>query len=264
MIRSAKSQLIALTNRRYLLGALGAAAFLAFVSVLLNVAAAGPVPDERGPIGTGLTTHQLVASDGLARAVAATITLVGIVALTLNAASVAADFSSGAIRNYLVRQPRRRNFIAGKVLALAVMTLALICTVALVSIATATAFAAGRGLSIDAWFTAPGFAALARATLNLSLAALGWGALGLTVAYLTRSAVTSIAFGVLVAIPLDVAVSTAWKASKSWLPGRILEAVAAGGNANASYVAALSVLGVALVACWTLSAQVFTHRDITA
>jgi ABC-type transport system involved in multi-copper enzyme maturation permease subunit len=263
MIRSAKSQLIALTNRRSLLGALGAAAFLAFVSVLLNVAAAGPVPDERGPIGTGLTTHQLVASDGLARTLAATITLVGIVALTLNAASVAADFSSGAIRNYLVRQPRRRSFIAGKILALAAMTLAMICTVVIVSIITATAFAAGRGLSIDAWFTGSGLAALARSTLNLGLAALGWGALGLTLAYLTRSAVTSIAIGVVVAIPLDVAVSTAWNASKSWLPGRLLEAVAAGGNANANYVGAVTVLGVALVTCWTLSAQVFARRDIT-
>jgi hypothetical protein len=263
VIRSAKSQLIALTNRRYLLATMGAAAFLAFVSVLLNVAAAGSVPDERGPIGTGLTTDQLVASDGLARALAATITLVGIVALTLNAASVGADFSSGAIWNYLVRQPRRRAFIAGKILALAVMTFAVICTVVIVTIASATAFAAGRGLSIDAWFTGSGFAALARSTLNLGLAALGWGALGLTVAYVTRSAVTSIAFGVVVAIPLDVAVSTAWKASKSWLPGRILEAVAAGGNANASYVGAMTALGVALVACWTVSAQVFAHRDIT-
>jgi ABC-2 type transport system permease protein len=263
MIRSTRAHLLLLTSRNYLLAGLGCTGLLAFITVMLNVGEAEATVDERGPLGEAPTLDQLAASRGLALALGGTITLVGLVLMALNASAVAADHSTGMVRNLLVRQPSRLRLLAGKSLALAVATLAVTALTVAVTIGAGLAFAP-QGVDTAEWFTGDGLRALAETTGNLYLAALGWGLLGQVVATLSRSSVVSLATGVMIAIPLDMIVSDTIESARPWLPGQLFQAVARGGTQHLDYGSSLATVLAGGVAALALALAVFDRRDVTS
>lgn len=263
MIRSFRSTLLTLASRGYLLGGLGAIVGLACLSVMINVGDAEPTVDTRGPLGESLTLAQLDSSDGLALAMGGTIALVGMVVLAVHANVIAADYANGSIRNLLVRQPNRLRLLAGKSLALAVATVGAVLVMVAVSAAAALAFAPA-GTDTGLWFDGDGLAALGRTFANLTMAALGWGLFGQVLAVASRSAVVSLATGVIVAIPLDMTLSETAEGTKRWLPGQILQSISRGGTVDVDYDLALITALVAIVVAAVASAALFQRRDVVA
>ena len=263
MIRSARANLLLLTSRNYLLAGLGCTGLLAFITVMLNVGEAEPTVDERGPLGEGPTLDQLASSRGLALALGGTITLVGLVLMAVNASAVASDYSTGTVRNLLVRQPNRLRLLAGKSFALAVATLVVTALVVAVTVGAGMAFAP-EGVDTAEWFTADGLRALVESSGNLYLAALGWGVLGQVVATLSRSSVVGLATGVMIAIPLDMIVTDTIDSARPWLPGQLFQAVARGGTQHLEYGSSLATVATAAVAGLAVAMAVFHRRDVTS
>jgi ABC-2 type transport system permease protein len=263
MIRSARANLLLLTSRNYLLAGLGCTGLLAFISIMLNVGSAEATVDERGPLGESPTLDQLASSQGLALALGGTVTLVGLVLMAVNATAVAADHSTGMVRNQLIRQPNRMRLLAGKSLALAVVTAAVIALVVAVTIGAGVAFAPD-GVDTAEWFTGDGLRALGETSGNLYLAALGWGVLGQVVATLSRSSIVSLTTGVMIAIPLDMIVTQTSDSARPWLPGQLFQAVARGGTQHLDYASSLATVLAGGIAALTVALAVFHHRDVTS
>lgn len=263
MIRSARANLLLLTSRNYLLAGLGCTGLLAFISIMLNVGSAEATADERGPLGESPTLDQLASSQGLALALGGTVTLVGLVLMAVNASAVASDHSTGMVRNQLVRHPNRTRLLAGKSLALAVVTAAVTALVVAVTIGAGLAFAPD-GVDTADWFTGDGLRALGETSGNLYLAALGWGVLGQVVATLSRSSIVSLTTGVMIAIPLDMIVTQTSDSARPWLPGQLFQAVARGGTQHLDYASSLATVLAGGIAALTVALAVFHHRDVTS
>jgi ABC-2 type transport system permease protein len=263
MIRSARSSLMLLASRNYVLAGLGSAAMLAFITVMLNVGDATDVVDERGPLGDGLTLDQLAEPSGLAAALGGTVALVGLVVMAVHASAVAADHATGALRNLLVRQPNRLRLLAGKSLALAAATAVAVTVVVAVTVGASVAFAP-EGIDTGEWFTADGLGELAATTGNVYLATLAWGLLGLVMASISRSAVFSLATGVMIAIPVDLIVSNTVESARPWLPGQLFQAVARGGTADLEYSSSVVTVLAGGLAGLALALTVFQRRDVTS
>lgn len=262
LIRSALASTVLLRSRAYLLGGIGAAVALASLVIWMNADEAGTASEEQGPMGTTLTIAELNASDGLAGLLANTTTMLGIVILAVCATAVASDFSSGAIRNLLVRQPRRSSWFIGKFIALLGYVATSVAAVVVAGTAVAV-LTAPAGVDTSVWFTSDGLAALAAGSAKLFLATAGWGAFGLVLALGTRSAVVSLAAGVTVAIPLDMVVHESVSGSAQWLPGQLFQSIAQGGGDDVSFARSLITVigGVAVTSAAVLGRL---HRsDIT-
>jgi ABC-type transport system involved in multi-copper enzyme maturation permease subunit len=263
MIRSARANLLLLTSRNYLLAGLGCTGLLAFIAVMLNVGSAEATADERGPLGESPSLDQLASARGLALALGGTVTFAGLVLMAVNATAVASDYSTGTVRNQLVRQPDRLRLLAGKSLALAVATAAVTALVVAITIVSGVAFAPD-GVDTAEWFTVDGLRALAETSGNLYLAALGWGLIGQVVATLSRSSVVALTTGVMIAIPLDMIVTQASDSARAWLPGQLFQAVARGGTQHLEYASSLTTVVVGGLAALTVALAVFRHRDVTS
>ena len=89
----------------------------------------------------------------------------GIVMLGIFAAAFGSEYTTGALRNLLVREPRRVQFLAGKYLALLVFGAVVILLASALSIVLALALAPGKGIDTSAWTSSTGLADTWRADL---------------------------------------------------------------------------------------------------
>jgi ABC-2 type transport system ATP-binding protein len=191
-------------------------------------------------------------------------TLMGIVVLGIFAAAFGTEYTTGALRNLLVREPRRLEFLSGKYLALIVFGIVVVFASAIVSISTAFAIAPSCGIDTSAWTSAAGVSAVWSAMWHLTLAALGFGTLGAALAVVLRSPVAALAVGVAWILPAESILAAAWADGKYWLPGQLLQNLAVGGSASVSLSRTLVTLGV----YWTIVAVgtslLFVRRDVAS
>ena len=188
--------------------------------------------------------------------------LMGIVVLGIFAAAFGAEYSTGMLRNLLVREPRRLEFLAGKYLALLLFGAAVVLAAAIVSIAVAFAIAPSRGIATGAWTSAAGIAAVWTAIWHLILAALGFGTLGAALAVILRSPVAALAVGVVWVLPAEAILTAAWADGQYWLPGQLLQNLAAGGSASVPIGRTLITLAVYWVVVVVGTSVLFVRRDV--
>jgi hypothetical protein len=91
--------------------------------------------------------------------------------------------------------------------------------------------------------------------------ALGLGAI---LAIVFRSPVVAVVVGVVYALPLESAIGAIGGSVSRWLPGRLLAALAAGGNSTASLTAASWTIAVYAMVAIGLAVILFTRRDVPA
>lgn len=259
-----RSELIRLRRGALLLGWFGLTALFA---VLVNFVMF-QVVDERGAAptdgpGVSFPTAQLLNSaDGIVAGLSAAATFFGVVTLAFWALAAATDYSTGLVRVIVAAEPRRWRLIAGKWLALALVTAAAAMVALLANLVVAPVAARAGGVSPDAWGTdLP--TVLLGATLDLYLSLLVWGTIGLTLAVLTKSAGIAIGAGTAYVLLVEAVISAVATDLADWLPGSVITAIAQGGNGTISYAAACSsgALYVAVALGITLAA--FTRRDVT-
>lgn len=259
MSRAFQSELIRLDRPAFLIGGIGGMAAFGAIATLIGFAAAG----ESG-VGPGQyipSEAALAASDGYAAGLSLAANLVGIVALSIWAIATASDYSTGLVRLLAQAEPRRWRLIVGKVLALALFTLAGALAATLAAYVSAQALAPAFGVTTAAWSdTLPTLFVSFR---NLALAAIVWGVLGLVVALLTRSAGVAIAVGIGYLVVFENMIVAVAGGASDWLLGSTLTALASGGTPAISFGSALA-LGAAYLAGGILIAMGVAHfREIT-
>ena len=201
-------------------------------------------------------------SSGLVRLLVAASNMFGVVTLSMWAVVTAGDYSSGLIRLLVAAEPRRWRLIAGKAVALAIVTAGATTVAAVVNIFAVLPAAGASGISTAAWGTdllwvvASGWA-------NLYLALCVWGVLGLVIAVLTRSAAVAISIGVGYVLVVESLVKMVKDAPSDWLLGTTLGAVASGGTASVGYGTALGLALAYVTLGLALAVGVFVRRDVT-
>jgi len=208
------------------------------------------------------TRAELESASGLMAGLAAASSLFGIVTLSFWAVATASDYSSGLIRLLVAAEPRRWRLLAGKVVALAVVT-ALATTVATVVNVVAVLPAAGAaGISTAAWGTDL-IAVMVSAWANLFLALCVWGVLGLVVATVARSAAVAISIGIGYVLVVESLVKMVKDAPSDWLLGTTLGAVANGGTSSVTYGTALALAVGYVIVGLIVAGVLYVRRDVT-
>lgn len=259
---------VRLRRRVVLVGVLAASVLITALSTTLAFGLADTPPDERpGPRGgasSAVTVETLSTPDGLLQGLSLSLTLVGIVALCVAAATFAGQYGDGTIRSLLLREPRRLRYLVGTWAAVTSFVVLCVLVSALVAAAVAVALAPGAGVTTDSWFSGDGLTTSVRAVVLVVLAGIGYATLGSALGVLMRSAVPAVVvgFGWLFLVETIVA-STSADAAR-WLPGQLLTAVASDGTAQTTLSAALAGALAYLVLAGGAAGAAFVRRDVTA
>ena len=250
-------------RRKGMLVALLATVAIGTMSTAITITTAGGSRgDARGPGGGGISVASLPSSHGLARALANSSTLLGVIALCIFAASFAGEYGHGTLRNLLVNEPRRVRLLCGKFVAVASAALLAIVAASAVGAIAAAVAAGAKGFDASAWWTAEGIRDALVSTGNLALATVGWGLFGAVLGVVFRSSVAAVGVGVAYALPLESILGGVASGTARWLPGKLLAAIAAGGDSTASLRAGLITVGIYATIASVIVGVVFVRRDV--
>lgn len=217
-----------------------------------------------GPAGLATTTESLSAASGLLEGLSTAVGIFGIIALCVAAATFAGEYTSGTLRNLLVREPRRLRLLTGGWAAVATFTVGAVLVAAVVAAALASALAGGQGIDTGRWFTGDGVVASLQTVAQVALSAVGYATLGAALGVLMRTPIPAVALGVGWLFLVETIVVGTVDGSDEWLPGQLLSAVAAGGTATVTMGAALATVGAYLLVSAGAAAISFVRRDVTA
>ena len=145
-----------------------------------------------------MTAAHVAASTGFATLMTISATFMGVIALAVCAVTVGMDYSTGTLRNLLVREPHRVRWLAGKMLAVVLFVLLSMLLTLVVSSAFILILARGQGIQTAAWTSVEGLRTFLAFFGNEVLCLIGVSALGMLVAVLTRSVVATVGIALLV------------------------------------------------------------------
>lgn len=264
MIAATRSELTRLSRKGMLAGWFGLTAVFAVVInvVMFSFAAdSGELPAQ-GPGVAFPDVATLETGQGLVAGLSTAASMFGVVTLSFWAIATATDYSTGLIRLTASAQPRRWLLLAGKVLALMLLT-AFAATLALVvNVGVAPMAAEGAGFDVTAWRDNPA-AEILSAWVDVYASLLVWGVIGLVTALVTRSAAVAISIGAGWVLLVEGIVAAAFDRGVDWLPGVVLTALAQGGNDTLSHSAAAALAAGYVIIGLAAAVVVTTRRDIT-
>jgi hypothetical protein len=245
-------------------GALAALGALITSVIFLNAQSTPGEPGGAGPDRLRVTLQSLSQAGGLLEGLGNATSILGVVAVCVAAAAIAGQYSTGTLRNLLIRRPNRLRLLAGIWAGVTTFVLGAVLVAAVVSAAAALLLAGVRDIDTTAWFSADGWSTSAR-TIGLSLlATAGYATIGAVLGSLLRASVPAVAIAVAWLLPLEGILSGVIDGSDRWLPGRLLGAIATDGAGSVTLTAALLTVGVYLLAAGTLTGALFARRDVTA
>lgn len=187
----------------------------------------------------------------------------GLIALCIFASQTAQEYTHGTLRNLLVRQPRRLTLLLGKFLAMCLFTLISVILSALVSVSLAFALSGKAKVVTTAWSTSDARIALAHTFVNVLISVIAFGTIGMILGLLLRSPISAISIGVAWLLVVENIVAATVKHSGKWMPGQLMNTIAAGGDITASYSHAILVLSAYLAVGVLVAGYLFRKRDVT-
>jgi ABC-2 type transport system permease protein len=260
MLRAVKSELIRLKRPSFLVAGIGLMTLFGALATVISFVGAGTT--GAGPASYFPAKEALAASDGLVAGLALGSQLLGIVALALWAIAVATDYQTGLIRLLVQAQPSRIRLLAGKVVALILLTLAGSLAATVAAVGSAYVVAPLLDVSTSAWGEGT-VTTLLEAFRNLALATTVWGIVGLTIATLTRSAGVSIAAGIGWVVVFETMLQGVAADLADKMPGAMLTALAAGGTSDIEFGTAMLLATVYTLVGLTIAGLVTRRREIT-
>ncbi len=264
MRHAVRSEWTKLRRPGMLVGGLSSMILVAVLGAVLGVATAGDGASTGPRAGDAISLAQLHSAQGLASALSQSTTLLGVVALCLAAAALAGEFSSGTIRNLLVREPRRLRLLGGMTVGVlsfvALITLVALAVASLVAVAIATS----KGVDTSVWFGGAGLSSTLRTTGNLLASTLGFALIGAILGLVLRSPVAAIGAGVAYALPVEAILSSTVRGIDRFLPGQLLQVLAAGGGHALPYSTAVITLSIYGVIALAVVGALFVRRDVVA
>lgn len=189
--------------------------------------------------------------------------LLGLVALCVFASQTAQEYTYGTLRNLLVRQPKRLTLLAGKFISMALFSLISVILSAGISIGLAFALAGRAKVSSDLWTNSDASVALIHTFINVFLSVIAFGTIGMILGLLLRSPISAISIGVAWLLVIETIVSAVVKKSAQWMPGQLINSIAAGGDLNASYLHSVTTLSGYLLIGVAVVAVLFRRRDVS-
>ena len=264
MFAAVRSELTRLRQPRLLLTWLGLMTLFALMinTIMVTFVSGGGSLPPGAPGVAFPTLAEMESPSGLMAGLAAASNMFGIVTLSLWAVVTAGDYSSGLIRLLVAAEPRRWRLLAGKVVALVIVTAAATTVAAIVNVLAVMPAAGAAGIATAAWGTDL-VSVVASAWTNLFLALCAWGVLGLVIATLARSAAIAIAVGVGYVLVFESVIKMLKDVPSDWLLGTTLNAVASGGSAAAAYGTALALALGYVTLGLAIAGAVFIRRDVT-
>ena len=262
MIRSYRAELVKLVRRRLVL-------ITAAVTLLFGVGGAGIIlaaarPAAESGLGRTPSIEQLATAGGGTQVFRVAAAFAGTFVFVVFVGAVAAEFSRGTIRTMLLRQPRRVQLLAGKLLALLTFAAVTLVVAETLTWLAAYALAPGNGIATGAWTSAAGLAAALRDFGAVLAWITGYAVLGTTLAVLLRSVPLALGVGVAWAGPIEHIIQDAWEPASRLFPGLLLEAFVAGGTAQVPAGRALLTIVAYTVVAALVASVAFAHRDVTA
>ncbi len=259
IVAAFRSEWVKLKRRNLLVGTYVGLAVAASLFAILLFAQASATGGGDLP-----SLAQLAQPNGLIHGVNRAAVLLGIVAFGIAATQIASEYSLGTIRQLLVRQPRRPVLLAGKFLAVLTFMLGAVVFASLLATVAAFIMAHGRQIPTGAWTSSTGITDLIRALGDLLLATVGFTTFGLVVGLLFRSSVTAIIVGFAYLLPIENVVTRIVPHTAAWLPGQLLQAIAAGGLNTVGFARSLVLSIVYLAIAVVVATAVFVRKDVTA
>jgi ABC-2 type transport system permease protein len=254
------SEWLKLRRARFLLGCFGASAAVGILGSVVSIATSSTTI---GPEGGLSSAAKLAQADGLVSGLGLLANLLGLVALVIGAFSVAQEFSTGSIRNLLVRQPHRGRLLAGKLAAIGTLIVACAAVTCLLAVASAFAFAPLKAISTTAWATTDGLSAVLRTSVRVFGAQILFGTLGTCLAMLFRSPTPAISIGLAWTLLVEMLLATISSTLSRFLPGRLASALIDGGTATIGFRVALIGTLVWVVAGLGVSYQKIRQLEIS-
>lgn len=264
LVDSVRSEWTKLGRRNVLFGGIGTVLGFALLLTIVGLTGAdNPEAATAGPPG-GFSGGDLSAADGWLAGLEQAASFIGIIALAIFAANVAAEFNSGSIRVLLSTQSRRPIVLGGIVCALSLFVILCVVYAAMASGIASALLADSQGVDSGPWWTGDGLVAGLGSVFNVAVAAVIYGLFGALLGVATRSSAISIAAGIAYFLLGEMLVFQAvWENAGDWLPAGVLSTFATGGSDTLSYgrsmVIALIWGAFALIA----SLVIFERRDIT-
>jgi hypothetical protein len=264
MIRAFRGELTRLIRRRVLVITGLVVIVFGIVGSAVTLSAARPAA-EVGPEAVRTRSFEQLADAGggsdifrLIAAFAGTFLFVVFVGL------ITVELSRGTVRTMLLRQPRRLQLLAGKLLAVLTFAAATLAAAEIVTWIAARAQASGAGVDAGAWASVDGLVAALGDYAVALVWIVGYAVIGTTLGLLLRSVPLALGVGVAWAGPGEHLIRDGWPTAERVFPGLSLEALAAGGTPEVTATAALAtVLAYVLVGA-TVSSLVFQRRDIVS
>lgn len=276
--RSFRAEWLKLVRPLPLAGVLGSLATAASLATVLVFSLSGGADGGDGEPGNGepgdggqgvsftstVTVARLSEPDGFVEAFGVVGGgLVPLVALALFAGGVGAEYRHGTLRTLLLRQPRRAPLFLGKLGALSLLLVAAVGVAMGVTVLTGLALAPSAGVDAGGWLGLQGVGTGAAAVVNTSAQALGWGVLGAALAVALRSSAAAIGLGLGYLLVVESLAGAIWEDASRWLPGRVLDALGAGGTATTPYGLAWALGAVYVLAAVGAGTAVLVRRDVT-
>ena len=213
--------------------------------------------------GQMITRASLELPHGLSIGFSSSAGLLGLVALCIFASQTAQEYTHGTLRNLLVRQPRRLTLLLGKFLAMCVFALISVILSAIVSISLAFALSGRAKVVTTAWSTADARIGVLHTFINVLISVVAFGTIGMILGLFLRSPISAISIGVAWLLVVENIIAATVKHSGKWMPGQLINTIAAGGDFNASYSHALLVLSAYLAVGVFAASVLFRRRDVT-
>ena len=264
MIGSFLSVWTKLRRRALLLGVYGGSAAVA--TLVTSIVFANTLPTDGPRFGPtqGVPLAQLAGSGGLLAGLASAATVLGVLALSVAAGTLAGDHAGGTLRNLLIRQPRRLRLLAGEWLGLVTFSAGAVLVAAVAVGATAVAMSGPQGIDAGVWFTADGWQASLRTFGEVAGATAGYATLGAALGVLLRAPVAAVAIGFAWLLPLENILANTVDGIARWLPGQLLAAIARDGTTEIALGTAVATLLAYLAVAAVAAATAFARRDVTA
>ncbi|KLL11523.1 MULTISPECIES: ABC transporter permease subunit [Protofrankia] len=261
MTAALRAEWIKLGRSRFFFGTLAAVVSVATLGAVLTMLSVG----RRDYDGVPVTAPAMSRPDGVMQGLEAVSILLGVVGLAVTAAVIGADYTQGTLRNQLMAQPHRLRLLAGKCLALVTFMMTMIAAATVVAAAASFAIAPIRGVDTAAWHSLAGLTEIGKGYLNVLASSLGYATLGLLAGVVFRSPAAAVSVAVAYALPLEMLVSRIFSPAESWLPARLMDALASGARGyRIAYEAAGLRILVFCAAAVAAALVLFARRDVTS
>lgn len=237
---------------------MGASALVTSLLFLLIDSAQGNARE-----GQVITRASLELPQGLSIGFSSSAGLLGLVALCIFASQTAQEYTHGTLRNLLVRQPRRLTLLLGKFLAMCLFAVISVVLSAIVSITLAFALSGRAKVVTTAWSTSDARIGVLHTFVNVFVSVIAFGTIGMILGLFFRSPISAISIGVAWLLVVENIIAATVKHSGKWMPGQLINTIAAGGDFNASYSHALLVLSGYLAVGVFVASVLFRRRDVT-